>query len=262
VFEPRFIQGFTASIDYYHIKINDVITTPGSQTELNNCYAGVTSYCQYVFRSPTTGLITSINQVPQNLNEQITYGYDIEAGYTLPLARTFLDAPGALSFRFLGTHVISDRSISGTVVTELAGVNDGTTGTGLPSWRTTFTVNYQIEQGGVSVTERTVSPGVYSNLYIQCSSACPAHNSTYQTINDNQVAGAVYTDLNLRYDTKVMNQKSQLELFLTVQNLFNKSPPIAASGPGGLFFLYFPANPSFYDTLGRQLRAGFTLTMD
>ncbi|MEG8020325.1 TonB-dependent receptor domain-containing protein [Sphingomonas aerolata] len=36
--QPRFIPGLTLSVDYYNIKVNNVITAPSAQGIINSCY--------------------------------------------------------------------------------------------------------------------------------------------------------------------------------------------------------------------------------
>ena len=50
-------------------------------------------------------------------------------------------------------------------------------------------------------------------------------------------------------------------LFLTVSNMFNKDPPVVASGPGGFPYASAPTNPGLYDVLGRMFRAGVRFGM-
>lgn len=56
IFEPRFIPGFTFTVDYYRIKIDNVIASLQGQTVVNLCYDDPTGinnqYCAAVFRRP------------------------------------------------------------------------------------------------------------------------------------------------------------------------------------------------------------------
>ena len=36
--QPRFIPGFSLSVDYYKIKVNDVIVSLSAQQIVNSCY--------------------------------------------------------------------------------------------------------------------------------------------------------------------------------------------------------------------------------
>lgn len=57
VFQPGFLPGFTLSIDYYNITVNDVIFTLGGQTIINQCYdspGGIDNnpFCDAINRRP------------------------------------------------------------------------------------------------------------------------------------------------------------------------------------------------------------------
>ena len=66
VFSPRFIPGFTMSVDYYNIEIDGAIASLGAQENANRCHRGVTELCRYVIRRADGTIETVFNQ-PQNI---------------------------------------------------------------------------------------------------------------------------------------------------------------------------------------------------
>ncbi|WP_309646484.1 TonB-dependent receptor domain-containing protein [Phenylobacterium sp.] len=88
VFTPRFLSGFSFSIDYYDIEITDAIQSYESQTIVNNCYdlPQPNEFCDLVQRTAggfNPGRLTSFQQVPGNIASYQTAGYDFTARYQL-----------------------------------------------------------------------------------------------------------------------------------------------------------------------------------
>jgi outer membrane receptor protein involved in Fe transport len=257
VFQPTFFPHFIASIDYYHIKIGGAISTLSGQQELNDCFAGQTSFCPFIVRNPA-GIVTLIYVKPANVLAQTTSGFDIESTYTQPLSELVSSWGGQLTARLLTTHVIhlSTDQPDGTVV-DGAGVNNqsGTFSQLMtPSWRYYLTLSYENNPFMIAFTARGLSDGVQDSTFIQCASGCPAATVAHPTIDNNHLPGAFYMDLSLSYKI------SPAELFVTVENLANRDPGLVP-GLGGLGFVIPPTDPVTYDVLGRTYRAGVRFSL-
>ena len=59
-----------------------------------------------------------------------------------------------------------------------------------------------------------------------------------------------YTDITVKAN---VGTTRRLEIFGTVNNLFDRAPPDI---PGGSFQLDYPTNASLYDVVGRTITAG------
>jgi len=63
VFQPRFLPGFSVTVDYYRIKVSDVIASLSAQTVINQCYddpVGINNpFCAVVFRRTSTDPIAN-----------------------------------------------------------------------------------------------------------------------------------------------------------------------------------------------------------
>jgi iron complex outermembrane recepter protein len=80
----------------------------------------------------------------------------------------------------------------------------------------------------------------------------PGYSTTYPaSINNNTVGGATYWNLILNYKLPFFN--NALEVFGSLNNIFNRFPPVAPGGNG------YPTNPVYFDTLGRTWRAGLRI---
>jgi outer membrane receptor protein involved in Fe transport len=248
---PSGLEGFSASVDYYNIKITDIISTLTAQQQVNFCKdVTLQLYCDTLNLAPTDGSQAFVNVQSFNLASVKTKGIDLEASYQMPLDR--IHAPGNLTIRALATHVISFTSYSGiknVPNVELAGQNSGGSGTfgNTPHWKLYGTQSWDWNNVGVDLTERWFSAGVFGYQYVVCQSNCPASTTNNPTINYNRMAGALYFDVGARYSIT-----DGITAFVKVDNVFDKDPVPAPQTNTGL-----DVNPALYDTLGRVYRAGF-----
>ena len=258
VYQPSFIPGLSASVDYYEIDIKDALGQPGPQTIVDRCFDGNQQYCNAITRDADGNLITQINIVPFNIAEQKHRGVDYELSYRLPMEKFNDSWIGDLAFRAMATNYLEAYENNGIdVPTDTAGQNmtDGP-----PSWLYRATVSHTTERYSATLIGRGVSSGTFDNSYIECTSNCPASTPEHNTINDNRVAGAFYLDANLTYQLQPRSD-SEMEIFLSLRNLTDKEPPIRAAGPGGVVFTSAPTDLGLFDGVGRTLRLGFRFRM-
>jgi iron complex outermembrane receptor protein len=245
VYSPKWFSGFSGSIDYYKIDVKGGISTYGGQTAADDCFRGDTTACALIIRDPTTNAIQLAISSRVNLSVQTQKGVDFDFSYRVPMEA--LNLPGALSARVLATHIIANKSVgAGGVLTTNAGqVSQGGAG-GFPDWKATFTLNYTVGPFGASVQVRylddvDLTPPVVNTVFFGSEGTLPV---------------VTYTDLNLTYQVEHFGGKQQL--FFTVQNMFDKLPPVAASriAPVG-----FPtAAGAGYDLVGRYFSTGIRFT--
>ena len=246
---PSFLPGFSASFDYYTIKVKGVVTQLSGQQQADLCYVvGNQSICPSIFidKLATGGVSpngSTVSVQAFNVASIKTRGFDIEASYQLKLDG--LGLPGTFTTRALATHVITykqDSGIPGTIPTELAGVNTGS----IPHWKYYVTESYDNDRVSLSLTERWFSAGVYNNEYIECNGNCPVPTAQHPTIDNNHMAGAFYFDVGGSY--RIFKG---VTAYFKVDNVFNKTPvPSPATNVG------YGANPFLYDVLGRTYRGG------
>ncbi|SFU31217.1 TonB-dependent receptor plug domain-containing protein [Pseudoduganella namucuonensis] len=239
--QPSWAPGFSASIDYFDIKVDDVISALSAQQEVDLCAAGNQEICgAMVLNTPGSNFVTV---QAFNLASLRNKGFDIEAAYRTGL--TALGLPGRLTLRALATHTISfitDSGVVGTIPTEGAGVNLGNT----PDWKLLATQTWDHDRISLTLSERWVSKGVYSNEFIECQSNCPVSTVIHPTIFDNKMKGAFYVDIGGSY-----KYSKNLTAFFKIDNVANVDP-VAAPQTN----LSYGINPALYDVLGRTYRAG------
>jgi outer membrane receptor protein involved in Fe transport len=256
VVKPRFLPGFQASLDYYDIEVNGVISFVTAQTVADYCYVNkVTSYCNNLIF--VNGTLSTINLYYANLNKLIARGLDVEASYRVDLEDLYAPLKGELTLRAQGTHYIENVTDDGVTHIDLAGSNANST----PDWLYRLTALYKLDPWTIDVTARGVSDGVISNAYTQCKSSCPASVAPYYTINQNHVDGALYIDLSVSRGFEVAGVRG--EGYVAIKNLFNNDPPLVAN-PANLgaenTVGYVQTNRLLYDVLGRVFRVGVRMS--
>lgn len=255
VVSPRFLPGVQASIDYYDIKVDGVISFVTAQQVADYCYIQkVTSYCSNLIF--TNGTLSTINLYYDNLNSMTAKGLDIEVSYRTSLSDLVSWGAGDLTLRGMFTHYIENVTDDGVTAIDLAGANTSST----PDWIYRLSANYDLEPWKFNVTARGVSDGVVSNAYTECTSNCPVSVAPFYTINDNSIEGTLYFDVSATYGFTVASVDG--EAFISIKNLFN-TDPVLTSSPGNLGAENTPGYPqtnrSLYDTNGRTFRVGLRL---
>lgn len=229
VFRPNWLSGFAASIDYYDITLKGAIAQLTAQQTVDQCAAGNQDVCSQV---SFLGAQLIINGPTLNLSQIKARGLDMEVSYTRPLAN------GRLSVRFLGSYLDKfETQTPGSDPVDRAG---DISVSGTPRFSANLSALYATDVGEIFIQERLIGSGKVDTTY------------TPAIIADNTVPAVWYTDLTLR--ANALQGDDRLQFFVTVNNLFNKTPPIVPSIPYGG---YRATNFSLYDVVGRYFTAGF-----
>jgi len=88
VITPRALPGFSLSVDYYSIEIQDAIAAVTAQNIVNSCYDLPTfpnQFCGLFDRRPDNGGFSTLRQVQVNFGRIETTGADVEAKYSFRL---------------------------------------------------------------------------------------------------------------------------------------------------------------------------------
>jgi outer membrane receptor protein involved in Fe transport len=252
VFQPAFLPGFNASIDYYQVKITNSINSLTIQQIVNLCFAGNQTSCALITATPGAANQYSIVNKPLNLASENREGVDFETSYNFQLADLFSGMGGAIGIRGLASDYISytiNPGLPGSIVTQYAG------SVTQPKWRYDLSINYMNGPLSLTGTMRGVTASVASTTFIQCLSGCPTSTANYPTYNNDQIASANYFDLATSY---MFGGDGQYELYFNVRNIFNLNPAIVPVGPTGYgSWTNNPVNGAQFDVLGRVYRAGF-----
>jgi outer membrane receptor protein involved in Fe transport len=243
--QPGWARGFNLSIDYFDIKVKNVISSLNPQQEVDLCYGGNQAVCSAVSINGPAGTNYVLAQ-SFNFASLHTRGVDFEMAYRKSMADYGL--PGSVTLRGLATrtiHAISDPGVPGTTPTEGAGNMTGAT----PKWKALVSQSWDgLANGklGLTLTERWIGSGVFNNEYIECQTNCPLPTAAHPTIFDNHMPGAVYLDFGGTY-----NYSKQVTAYFKIDNLADRDPVLVPQTN-----LSLALNPAIYDAVGRTYRAG------
>jgi iron complex outermembrane receptor protein len=238
VFQPSFLPGFQASVDWYEIEINGAVGQLGIQAIVDECFdSPASASCNLVHRDPISNVIVLVENVFVNINAAKASGIDFELAYRTDFG------PGNLGWRFLGTQ-LEENSITnfGAPKVDFAGdvgVSE------FPDFK--FTTNLTYTQGPYSgfLQARYIGDGLYNTRDIEG-----------VTISDNSVDDVLYIDARVSYG----RDSSNWQVFASVTNLFDEEPPVV---PGFSSFTgqASQANAAIHDILGRRFTIGFNYNL-
>jgi hypothetical protein len=248
VFEPQedFLEGLTASVDYYWIKMTKVISTLPIQTILDdyNVNGAASPYAQYITADPGNVVGVSRVNVPQlNLNALKTDGVDMEVDYAVPES---FGLPGSLAFRALGSWIDQFQTVTPTST-----INSVRTASA-PRMSWNFTTSYKIDAYSWFVQAHYTSPTLYDPTLVGLDGLTPGtalYNATAaksNSINRNLWPAALYWNTSIAYDILPSDSDSKLQAYLNIDNIANKKPPVVA----------ISINGSPYDLVGRSFKIG------
>ncbi len=238
---PSWLPGLSLSFDYYHIKLDGVVSTLSADQIVRFCFDGNQAFCGGFQLDGAQGT-NFVNVQPFNLASWKTSGFDIEASYQWQQP---LGLPGNFTVRALATHIqkfIVSAGIAGVDPIDQAGNNAGAT----PDWKWLAIQTYDSNRFSLTVQERWISDGTFGNQYVVCQTSCPASTGNHPTIDYNTMKGAFYVDIGATFKFN-----ENLQLYGKIDNLFDKDPTASPQTNTGL-----DVNPALYDTLGRIYRAG------
>ncbi|WP_430389053.1 TonB-dependent receptor domain-containing protein [Dyella sp. 20L07] len=258
VYSPQWLDGFNATVDWYRIKISDVITLPTATSILDNCYLlGETDQCSQFQRSDIVG--PSQGQVVNLLQALINEGYVEERGEDLTLSYAFPETPiGRFKFDSTSTYINSVKeqtSAGGPIISNTLGGYDTVLG---PLWRfrSTVNLNWNYRQFGATWTVR-----YFSSLSEPCIPPNPALSEVFPCNNPNanlvqspsgmnRQGGLAFNDLQLNWQAPwnariaigandIFNRKAPL----SYTGVFSVAGPLGPTGTDG--YSQYPYNPQY-----------------
>jgi outer membrane receptor protein involved in Fe transport len=224
VYRPSWFPGFQASLDHYNIGITGAIG--GIPNIIQRCDQGYAPACALITITPANTLIVRSQVVNLSLVE--TAGFDFELAYDRPL----LD--GRLSLRLIGNRTYLDETTApGATATSGLGT------AGSPKWRATLQARYTRDNWSVFLQERYFD-----------STRMDVNEVEGVDTNDNSVPAVWYTTIGATYAFEGWGHDH--ELFFTVNNLFDRDPPVSVINPTN----YSIPTHAAFDRIGRYFNAG------
>ncbi|RJT24305.1 TonB-dependent receptor [Chakrabartia godavariana] len=252
VLTPKgFLSGFTASVDYYNIKVKDAVGTIGAQVILNQCIStGDPFFCGKINRSPASAGAAAgslwldesgfVNNQTTNTGSFSSAGVDINADYRTTIGNN------KLKWEFVGTYLdkYTSQPITGGFSYDCAGFYGITCGNPNPKYR--FNTNLKLTTAndfGFTVRWRYLGGVTVDTLSADPDLASPGAAPTV----DEKIKAQSYFDLLF-----ALPIKDSMTLRIGVNNIFDRDPPIISQaslggfGNGNVF-------PGTYDYLGRNI---------
>lgn len=246
---------FTASIDYYNIRVKDVIRTPDANLFIANCFnyigganpslSAANDYCSSIVRaggnisflaaSPTLGGDANSNFIAVNGGSLKTSGVDLQLDYSLPTE--FAGEGSALRVGVLLNYLIDfkEEEIAGLVI-DYAGTA-GYFGEGLsagggathPRWKGTMNLNWKLGAFTPFARVRYIS-GM-------------GNRASKQFVGEAFTGpkSVTYVDLGAQ-----VNVGKEFTLRMGLNNAFNRKPPTYSPN------VQSGTDPSMYDVVGRR----------
>jgi len=271
VFTPRFLGGFSATVDYFNIKVNDAISSPAQGDILNGCYSTALNptfanngFCQLIGRNPLNGTLNGAGETPgvilagSNLGRIATAGIDASVSYRFPLFEdgqftiagngTWLDY-----YHFQATPNSINRDCTGYYSTNCTNPR--------PEWK--WNVRGTLSTGPVDVSllwthisSVKIEPFLATALTPLATPQPGGPNPTGLLDAYERIKAYSYFDLALRF-----NASDAVQMTLTVDNLLDKDPPLVGSGVGGTSFNNGNTFPTTFDPIGRRFTLGVRMRL-
>jgi len=251
VLQPRFLEGFSLTLDYFNIEVEDVISTIPPTVTLNQCLAsGNPAFCDKIHRDSRGSLWQTpqafIESVNLNIGALKTSGYDIDIGYT-----TEIGDWGSLVFRFNGTMLdeLITQPIAGAGSVgqyDCVGLYGSDCGTPNPEWRHTARITWSTPWS----VDLSMAWRHFDEVLIDNTSKNPLIGGDYNVV-DRKLAAQEYLDVAATW-TLLENYTVRFG----INNVTDQDPPLSAqvgsgAGNGNTY-------PQVYDALGRYVFMGLT----
>lgn len=251
VLRPSLIHGLSLSADYFHIKVEDYISTVGADTIISRCLDTLDNkYCGLVHRDSDGSLWLSsdgyVVDTTLNTGSLDTSGVDFELNYATDLETLGLAGWGRGSVNFVGTWLdaLKTKPLPEDAAYDCAGYYGTQCGTPNPEWRhklrTTWTTPWSDLAisaqwryiGGVDVDASSSDPTLYNEDLI------------FET--DKRLKSRSYIDLSTSFSVRDVYKVN-----IGVNNVFDIDPPLVGGSNCPSGSCNGNTYAQVYDTLGR-----------
>ena len=241
VYQPEWLPGFSAALDWYDVEVKEAIDFLGVQEIVDQCFqTGAPTFCNRVTRDAATNRISRVENTFANVDKRLVSGADLELSYTrdIPL----LGEIGTLRWRFLGSWLRENATQEeGTPKRDLVGQIG--LASALPEYRWTSSVALERGPLNLFVQGRWVDGGVINIDWVEG-----------VDIDNNDIGSAFYADARASYRLD-LSTRGEFEAFVHVSNLFDKEPNLIPSW-SSFSGTSINTNESLYDVLGRRYTLG------
>ncbi|PHZ85570.1 TonB-dependent receptor domain-containing protein [Paremcibacter congregatus] len=236
VVTPRFLDGFSATVDWWQVTIDDAISSTDAQDILDRCVDAESInniFCPLITRD-STDEITNILQIQANIAGLEASGVDFDITYNISgIANT----DGMLSLKLMGTYLLYNRDFPFQDEPDNPDREDGELGD--PEWLMNFTATYYSGPWTFNYKLRFIDDML--RVEHEDFEASPEEQELIHT------GTVTYSDIQLRYQIR-----DGIEVYGGVNNIFEKNPPLPFDATGG--------DSGIYDNVGRFFYTGVTAT--
>lgn len=264
-FSPETLRGFSASVDYYNIRVKSAIGTLSPGDAIADCFGNLGAAsatdpaCTLIQRNPATGGLEGnaggLWLPMANLGRLKVDGLDFTVRQQVKLGSA---ASLALDFQGTWTRNSSFEVENGASSRECAGYYSSNCVSLQPKFsfrqRTTLSVrDFDLSLGWRYIGGSEFEPRQFEEeLAMANALGCvdAAGSDPYGCVVDKpfrKIGGAHYFDLAARAGVH-----QNLELWLRVANLFNRQPPMVGDTVGNTSYNSGNTYPAVYDALGRR----------
>ena len=258
VWQPDFLPRFNLSLDYYNIKIDDVLGVPLPGDIINACFDGLDASsasnpaCTSIRRNPITGGLDGdpattggLFGTTNNQGKLFTDGVDLLINYNADLGFSSLD------WSFVGNWTHSSKfkanaADPASLNRECVGyysVNCSFTGSMQPEFQFSNRFTFGFDAVDVSLLWRWIDGMTFEpQQIIDDGGSANSVDPKFRKIKAHS-----YFDLTTRF-----NVSENLVFTATVQNLLDQKPPIVGNTIGSTTYNSGNTFPSTYDALGRR----------
>jgi iron complex outermembrane recepter protein len=252
VVTPAVLPSFSATVDYYDIKIKNLISSYGANLIIKQCvFDDNPLFCSMVHRDNAGSIWFStagyVDDPLLNLGFEQEKGIDVSTNYTRQIG--FL---GSLRFNLIGTYTASfvTEPYPGSGNYNCAGYFGATCGNPLPKWRHTMTIGWATPWHGFGLQARWRHIG---NTEIDLANPAPL------------LAGAFDPKIQYTGSRDYLDLVGSDQIFsgvllqVGINNVLDKDPPILVTGSIPPPFFNGNTFPQVYDTLGRFIFANLKI---
>lgn len=262
VFEPSFVPGLSLTVDYYNIIVNGAVSSPTPGDVIAACFganplsppagAAGSAACTSIRRDPLTGGLngdpTTTPGLPlntTNLGRIATSGIDVILNYSRDIGFAKL----GLSFVGNWTEKSEFKASPSSTNLDCTGLYSENCGSIQPEYQWSTRATLGFDGVDLSVLWRHIDAVSYEFAPDAFSGTLAASTGPVagQQVDFNRIEAHDYFDLTARF-----NATENVQFLVTVQNLFDKQPPIVGSDIGSTSFNSGNTYPSTYDSLGRR----------
>lgn len=231
VWQPSFLPGFDATIDYWNIKIDNMITAVSAQNVLNLCMdlpSRDNQFCDRITRDDR-GYAEGVDTSYMNVSKSNASGIDAGASYRFDLGQ------GRMRMALRASYLLRHETTTLPGVDTSRIIYDG--GYQNPRFRANLNMAYSIGRWDIGLNTRLWG------------SALNYTNVSDEAYEHNELPAKVYNDLNVGYSLT-----DNVEMRVGVNNLFDIQPSYRPR-------TYYQGGGGVYDVYGRYVFASVNVKM-